>query len=498
MFVRPKASDLIGIGLNDGAVARRDFRLPRDFLAFGDVVVPRVRDRLPFEVLDKEGYDVEKYVEEEEERPEEQCRDPLPKSDFGDALVLERHEQDPREDHDQIGKHPSDGCRYAVDRPYRGGILIADHGRDRRENELEDKEEQAPYAERDNGDRDVVGGELVVVPPLLLRTEQTLEELDKSGEEHDGMPARPTHSLAEHDGDRRGLLVEEFRVVAIHDLEPLCDLVGGEFPILGDRDVFPAILDEGCGIEIARPRNTGGAAADGAPARFEAAGGDEVDPVQAGHIILAEVARVAVGRDGVLLSVRHECLVHAGEIVGADHVIGVEHKETVEILRAEFGLDKILNERAIRVTQRAFVGIVVFIDMCAVAACDLGGLVRTVVRTDEDLVLIGGIIVRVDAVDELSDDLFFVPPRDDDAVAEAFVRLGVALFLEDTHDGENGIMQEHETENRPDHSEYHIEDKKVAHFILLFVFVVYLTHHIIFRGRSQECERPNLKFSRKM
>ena len=154
-----------------------------------------------------------------------------------------------------------------------------------------------------------------------------------------------------------------------------------------------------------------------------------------------------------------ERIVHTGNIVFVEYVIGVEQEKTVEILRAviAFYTRKQVLERK---THSVFGGVIVFVYRGAAGAGDLGGLVGTVVRYDEHLQHILRIIVLTHAFYKAGHHRLFVAGGYDNGefMRHAFFR-GAGLPEQADGNIEKLIGIAHEEDPR-EHSVYCLQDQQ--------------------------------------
>ena len=137
-----------------------------------------------------------------------------------------------------------------------------------------------------------------------------------------------------------------------------------------------------------------------------------------------------------------ERLVHLGNIVRVEPVIGVEDEERVVPLRVPGGLHAVQ-----QVGQRvAFADLLLvepFDDMAAAAAGHVGGVVGAVVRHQPDVDQIGRVGLRVNRIDEIADDVRLVARGDQHREALIHRRLREAhRFAEQGDQDAHALIQQ--------------------------------------------------------
>ena len=123
--------------------------------------------------------------------------------------------------------------------------------------------------------------------------------------------------------------------------------------------------------------------------------------------------------------------VHFLDEFGIDYVIGVENEISVESLGIVF-LD-LLKEEVQGIALADVLVAVALIDNGASPSGDLCGPVVAMVGADEDLYLLVGIVLVIDAVDEVADNEFLVAGTDQESIGifdDLFLGRGI-LFAED-------------------------------------------------------------------
>ena len=134
--------------------------------------------------------------------------------------------------------------------------------------------------------------------------------------------------------------------------------------------------------------------------------------------VVAEVFGVAVAGDHLAAVGEH--LVHLGNVVGVQEVVGVEDKEAVV-----FFVGVVLGD----FTQEEFKGVALAHLGLVAAGPDHGppgcghggGIVGTVIGHHKDIDQLGGVILGFDAVDELADDSGLISRGDEHSeAAQAF------------------------------------------------------------------------------
>lgn len=326
---------------------------------------------------------------------------------------------------------------------------------------MKNAQPQTHDAQWQNGRRNIVNGALVAAPFPFGRKE-TSAQLPIPREKDNHVPARPPQALTEHDLDGRRLFVEKFGVVAIHDLTPPRDAVGGKFPVLGQGDVLPAPADLLGGKEISRARHPRGAAADRPSAGLEPTGGNEKDPVQARHVVAPEIGGIAVRSNDRPPLFRDERVVHAGDIIFFQHVVCVDDEIAVELLPCAV-LMYLVHEVAIRKPHRALGRVVILIDRRALGPRNLRRAVGAVVRDDENAQFFLRIVVVPDAIQQRADNRLLVASADDNAVFQLFLRRRKAPLGKDTDDSKDDVMKEKQAKQPPDRSKNDRYDFQISH-----------------------------------
>ena len=87
-------------------------------------------------------------------------------------------------------------------------------------------------------------------------------------------------------------------------------------------------------------------------------------------------------------------------------------------------------------------------------------------------------VVGADAVEQAADDRLFVAGADQDAVAALFFRLREGLFLKDTDDRKDDIMEEEQKKEPPYRPEHDPYDPYVFHDHLSPIQCYTIVYHI--------------------
>ena len=156
---------------------------------------------------------------------------------------------------------------------------------------------------------------------------------------------------------------------------------------------------------------------------------EEPEGVACGSPAVAVVLAVPVaGDDGMSLVMSD---VHLADILRIDDVIGIENKISVKSFRVIL-LDLLQEE----VQSIAFADVLVAVALVNDGASlpgDLCGPVVAVVCTDEDLYLLVGVVLVVDAVDQVADDELLVAGTDQESICilDDLALIDLLLFARD-------------------------------------------------------------------
>ena len=129
--------------------------------------------------------------------------------------------------------------------------------------------------------------------------------------------------------------------------------------------------------------------------------------------VFPEIFAVPITRDHVVSAVEH--LVHLRQIGLRQNIVRIQHDVSVAALRVERIGVKMLEQIVEGETLADFFRIVALVHDTAERPRERRGLIRTVIRHDEDIHQLRGIIVAANALDELSQNLLLVARADDDS-----------------------------------------------------------------------------------
>ena len=232
--------------------------------------------------------------------------------------------------------------------------------------------------------------------------------------EHLQIAPGPAQPLAEGLAEGGGLLVIQHGGGAIAHLFAPDDVGNGELDILGQQEEVPAaaLLQNPAGEQEARAADGAGAAQTAAGAVEVAALPQEPQGVTGADPVVAVVLGVTVAGDDLVAV--GEGLVDLGNIVGGQHVVGVQHQ--IAVIGGVIVLDaaqQVLQGVALAHLRRAAAKI----NRRTVSAGHRTGQIGAVVGHHEDIHLVGGIVLCPDAVDEVADDGLLVAGGDEDGDA---------------------------------------------------------------------------------
>ena len=170
---------------------------------------------------------------------------------------------------------------------------------------------------------------------------------------------------------------------------------------------LPAEEEPGAGDHGAQPQaGAGGVEEGGVPQEPQAvAGGDPV---------IAVVFGVAVAGDDLVLLA--EGLVHSGDVVPRQQVVGVEDEEAVEVVVPP-GVPDLGEQEVEGVALAHVLAVEALVDHGAGVPGGAGGAVGAVVRHHEGGEVLGGVVLVPDALQKLADDRLLVPGGDEHGVA---------------------------------------------------------------------------------
>lgn len=246
------------------------------------------------------------------------------------------------------------------------------------------------------------------------------------------------------------------------DLVFVKDLVGGKLPVLGQRNVRPTVLYDFGAEQVSCARNAGGTAQNGSAAAFQPAAGGKIHSVKAGDQAFAEVFGIPIGGDHAFLMIELERVVHFGNIILGQNIVGVQQEEPVEGSRAEIALNA-GKQIFQRVSFGAFVGVVIFVNDGTQRAGNFGGFVGAVVGNHKNLQLVLRVIVFANAFDQPGDDVFLVSGRNHNSVAVDPVGFRIALFRKNAHHAENGKMEKERARQDEQYIHNQTDDMQIIH-----------------------------------
>ena len=223
---------------------------------------------------------------------------------------------------------------------------------------------------------------------------------------------RPAQPLPPGDGERGRLLVIKYRLAAVADGNIGQDQTGGELAVLREQVAWPAAepLDDGPGDEKA------GAGEDAARPQEHPRAVQEVRPAQkperapGGDPAVAVVLRGPVaGDDG---AAGGKGAVDLPDVVRPQQVVRVKDEVGVKRRAVSGGLHP-REQKFQRPALAHACAVLPLPDNGPRGTGDGGGAVGAVVRRDEDLHQLGGIVLPADALDQLGDHRLLVARADE-------------------------------------------------------------------------------------
>ena len=227
-----------------------------------------------------------------------------------------------------------------------------------------------------------------------------------------------------------GLLVIEHRLFAVAYLPAAGHALDGELYVLGEQEEVPAaaLVYRPAGEEEACPGDGRAGAQQRAAAVQILRLTQKPERVAGGYPVVAVVFRVAVARDDLVPV--GEGAVHLRYITVLEHVVRVKDEVAVEGL-AGIALVYTLHQIGKRVALAYLRGVEPFEHHGPVLARHARGLVRAVVRHDENRDAPPVVGLPGDAVQQVADDGLLVPRRDEHGIVVRLLLLVRLRLLQD-------------------------------------------------------------------
>lgn len=224
---------------------------------------------------------------------------------------------------------------------------------------------------------------------------------------------RPTHTLFPRLRECFGLFIEKFRVMNITDTDMLQRRVNGKLNVLCQQIILPAAvhINNAFAYHKARAGNGAVRAADEAGIVQEFRFADKPQRITRADPVCAVIFAVSVRCTSLVARV--ERLVHFKHIVVPDNIVGVKDKESLDTLVRVFGIYPVKNEvKRIALADMRF-GLA-FVNYRACVARDLRGVVRAVIRNNENVDKFFRIFLKFYAFDKPADNVAFVSRGNDE------------------------------------------------------------------------------------
>ena len=161
----------------------------------------------------------------------------------------------------------------------------------------------------------------------------------------------------------------------------------------------------------------------------------------------------------------HKGVVHFGNVTGRKYIVGVDDEKAVHPRVSPLGIDPV-KQIAVGIARRAFRRVVILIDVGPVRPGDLCGAGGAVVGHNKHHQFFLRVITSPDTVQQGADHRLLVTGRNDNAILQQAVRLGIGRSREHANQGKYTVMEQQEKETAPDGNKNNGKSCQISHIIL--------------------------------